>query len=222
MDDFAEMLHVGSMINVWGYWTSVDSEREQTAHIRSALVTPNKALALLRALGTANDVHDYLLPSANSDMEIEEFGFALKGWIVDHSRDRGLDGQDRWAGGISYPPPMPARYVIDAMCLETDSDNRFWRDREESVVMESRVWGHYDEAKRHESNNPEHGSRLHASLEFLTLMLGKLGLDLIIEVQIERCRRYRSYERGIEDDKERIPTQAKLYLLGANGRIHTI
>ena len=113
--------NAGNMLNVWGYWTNADSKQEQSAHISSALVSPDKSLALLRALGTAEDVRDYAIPSAESDMEINEAGFALKGWIVDHSHDPGLDGQDRWAGGISFPPPMPAPYVIDVMGLEADS-----------------------------------------------------------------------------------------------------
>lgn len=220
--DFDEALHSGGIFNVWGYWTTADSEREQSVRISSALVSRDKSLALLRALGTAKDVHDYALPSAESDMEIDKLGFALKGWIAEHSRDRGLDGQDRWSGGISFPPPTPARYVISLMGLETDSDLRLWKDREKSFIMASQVWGHYDEAKHYESTNPECGRRLQATYEFLIRMLAKFGRDLIIEVQIDRCRRYRPYERGIEDDKERIPTKAKLYLLGADGWVRTL
>lgn len=222
VDDFDEALHAGSMLNLWGHWTAADSEREQSVHIRSALVSPEKSLALLRALGTAKDVHDCALPSAKSDREIDESGFALKGWIDDHNRDQGLDGQDRWAGGIRLPPPMPARYIIDVMALETDSDCRFWRNREKSVVMASQVWGHYDEAKHHESSNPECGGRIQSSLAFMTAMLAKLGRDLIIEVQVDRRRRYRPYESGVDDDKERIPTKARLCILGADGRFRTL
>lgn len=221
-DDFGEALHSRSMLNVWGHWTTADSEREQSTQVYSALVSPDKALALLRALGTAKDVHEYAIPSAGSDMEIDESGFSLKGWIVDHHRDRGLDGQDRWAGGIRFPPPMPAREIIKMMGLETDSDRRLWRDTEEAVVMVSQVWGHYDEAKRHESSNPERGSRIQATSSFLMAMLTRLDRDLIIEVQIDRRRRYRPYESGVADDKERIPTKARLYLLGADGRLRTL
>jgi len=223
VDDFEEGLHAGGgLLNVWGHWTAADSELEQSVHISSALLSPDKSLALLRALATAKDVHDYALPSAGSDREIDESGFTLKGWIVDDSRDRGLDGQDRWAGGISFPPPILAPYVIEMMGLETDSDRRLWRDREKSVVMASQVWGHYDEARRHESSNPEHGSRIQASLGFLTTLLAKLGRDLIIEVQIDRRRRSQPYGSRVEYDKERIPTKARLYLLGADGRLRTL
>jgi hypothetical protein len=222
IDDFDEALQAGSMLNLWGHWTAADSECEQSVQISSALVSPEKSLALLRALGTAKNVHDYVLPIAESDMEIDESGFVLKGWIVDHSGVQGLDRHDRWAGGISFPPPMPARYIIDVMGLETDSDRRVWRDGEKLVVMASQVWGHYDEAKRHENSNPERGSRIQASFCFAKMMVAKLGYEVIIKVEIDRRRRYRPYQRGAEDDKGHIPAKARLYRLGADGRFHTL
>jgi len=222
VEDFDEALRAGDTLNVWGYWTTAASDREQSAHIYSALVSPDKSLALLRALGTAKDVHDYAIPSADSDMEIDEYGFSLKGWMIDRTRDRGLDGQDRWSGGITFPPPIPAPYIIDAMHIDADSDYRLWKNTKNSVAMASQVWGHYDEAKRHESANPERGSRIQATLGFLAEMLAKLDRDLIIEVQIDRRRRSRSYESGVDDDKERIPTKARLYLLGTDGQIRTL
>ncbi|KZK75237.1 MAG: hypothetical protein A3K90_04235 [Pelodictyon luteolum] len=221
-EDFDEVLKATNMINVWGYWTAADSENEQSTRIYSALVSPDKSLSLLRALGTAKSFYDYAIPRAGSDMEIDKFGFSLKGWIVDNNGNQGLDGLDRWAGGISFPPAMPARQIIDVMGLETDSDRRLWKDRGKSVVMVSQVWGHYDEAKHYESRNPECGSRLQGSLGLLTSMLAKLDRDLIIEVQIERRRRYQPYKSGVNDDKNRIPTKARLYLLGADGQFRTL
>lgn len=221
VDDFDEALLAGDMLNVWGYWTSADSEDEQSTHVCSALVSPDKSAALLRALGTAKNVHDYAIPSAGSDMEIEESGFDLNGWIFEETKDRGLDGQDFWSGGVSWPPLMPARYIVSLMGIETDSDRRLWRDEATSVVIATQMWGHYDEAKRHEATNPERGNRLQASSVFLAKMLAKLDRDLIVEVQIDRRRQYRSYQRG-EDDEERIPTRARLYLLGADGQFRTL
>jgi hypothetical protein len=221
-NDFDEALRSASMLNVWGNWTFADSNREQSVHITSALVSPAKSLALLRALGTIDDIHSYALPSAESDFEIDEIGFSLKGWITDYSRDRALDGQDRWAGGVRFPAPMPASYVVDLMCLQADSDSRLWKDGADSIVMASQIWGHYDEAKRNESSNPERGSRLQARPDFLWVLLSKLGRDLIVEVQIDRRRRYRSYESSIGDDNKQTPRKSRLYLFRADGRHCTL
>lgn len=221
-EDFDDALHTSGILNVWGHWTSADSEREQSVHIRSALVSPDKSFALVRALGTVKNTHNYAIPSAESDMEIDESGFELKGWIVDDSRERRLDENDPWAGGISFPPPTPALYIIDLMKLESDSDLRYWRCEEKKVVMATQVWGHYDEATRYESSNPERGSRIQASVGFVVAMLAKLDRDLIIEVEIERRRRYRLYDNGVDDDDERVPTKTRLYHLGADGQFRTL
>jgi len=217
--DFEQALRSGDVVNVWGHWTAADSNREQSVHVRSALISRDKSMALLRALGTAKSAHDYLIPGAGDRLEIDRAGFVLKGWIDDHSQERELDGKDRWSGGVRYPPPKPASEIVKLMGLVTDSDQRVWLDGASATVMSSQVWGHVE--IRNEDSDPERGERLQASLEFVKAMLGKLDRDLIVEVQIERRRRYRRYE-GREKDDERIPTTTKLYLIGADGSTTTI
>jgi hypothetical protein len=210
-----------AMLNLWGYWIEADTQREQSTRIYSALVSPDRSDALLRAFAS-EDVHNYSIPSADSDWEINHAGFVLKGWVEEHGQNRRLDSMDRWAGGIQFPPPMPAPFIIEAIGLETDTDRRFWRENDKTIAMASQVWGQYDEAKRNESSDPRRGSRLQASMEVVTAMLAKLDRDLIIQVQIERRRRYQPYERGDKDDAERIPTRAKLYLLSKDGNFRSI
>jgi hypothetical protein len=120
---------------------------------------------------------------------------------------------------VHYPPPAPAEAIIDLMSLATDLDKRVWRDGANTLVMSSQVWGRPE--ARDQDNNPERGERLRTSLDFITRMLSKLDRDLIIEVQIERRRRYRRYESG-QDDDARIPTATKIYLIKADGSITTL
>jgi hypothetical protein len=221
-DDFNEALHSGAFLNIWGDWTEAVSDRNQSVHIRSAFVSNDNSLALLRALATVNNVHDYSIPGAGNHTEIDQLGYLLKGWIVNHSREQGLDSLDPWAGGISFPPPMPTHEVIDILQLQADLDGRSWRINGGPIVMASQVWGHYDEAKHYENSNPAYGCRLQASLDILTDMLTKFDRKLIIEVQIGRRRRHRSYESSVENDKEEVPTRARLYLLGSDGRLVTV
>lgn len=219
--DFEEALYKDGTVNVWGFCTKADSRREQSAHIYSALVCRNKSDALLRALASAKSVYDYAIPSADNDMEIDELGYELKGWIVSTGDGSRLDGRDRWSGGVSFPPPQPAPFVIEMMRLETDLDKRFWNDETKAQVMKSEVWGTFDEAKQSATSDPNHGSCLRASMDFLKVLLKELDRDLIIEVQINRRRRYQSYERDEKDD-EQVPTQAKLYLLSHDGKVRTV
>jgi hypothetical protein len=220
--DFDEMLRSGEMMAVWGHWTTADSNREQSAHVYSALVPPDKSMALLRALQTAKDVFDYGLPSADGRLEINVPGYELKGWLSDDSRDSGLDEKDYWSGGVRFPPPVPAPYIIELMAITSDSDRRVWRNAQKHLVMASQVWGHFDLGERHADTNPERGNRIQASMSFIVEMLGRLRRDLIVQVQIERQKRYRSYESSERDDKERIRNQARLYLIRADGSVSTL
>jgi hypothetical protein len=218
IEDFEQALISGDNLNIWGRWTTADSVRQQSVDIRSALVTSDKSIALLRALSTAKSVHDYLIPSADADQQINRPGFELEGWIEDRSQERGLDGKDRWSGGVHFPPPAPATQIINLMALTTDLDRREWRDGKNIRVMSSSVWGTLETSN--EENNPKRGERMQASLPFVKDMLSKFQQDLIIEVRIDRHRQYRRYES--KQDDERIPKATRLYLIKADGSITSL
>ena len=217
--DFDEALRDESTLTVWGRWSSANSNCVQTVRVLSALVSPDRSAALFRALSTAADVHEYVIPSADYEHQIDRAGFVLKGWIEDGSRGEGVDGKDRWSGGVRYPPPSPAAEIVELIALEADSDRRVWRDAKNKPVMSSQVWSHL--SARGEDDNPERGERLRASLDFVTSLLGKCGFDLIVEVQIERTRRRWRHELR-EDVDERTPTRTRLYLINADGRVTSL
>jgi len=219
---FEEALRSGDMLTLWGRWTEANTSLEQSVQISSALVSHEKSEALLRALSTADDVHDYEIPSFGSDSEISTSGFELRGWIVNSGESARLERLDRWAGEVSFPPPYPAPFFAELMHIEPDADLRIWRTRDSANVIETRVWGHYDEAKRHESSNPNRGNCVQVASLFIPLMLKALDRDLIIEVQIDRRRRYQPYESHGSDDDERSRTSAKLYLFRKDGRTQTV
>ena len=102
------------------------------------------------------------------------------------------------------------------MALETDSDKRVWRDGAKTPVMSSQMWGHLDQ-----DNNPEHGERLQASIDFVKNLLGKINQDLIIDVRIEIRRRYRRYESR-QDNDNKYPKATKLYLIQSDGGCTTL
>ena len=140
----------------------------------------------------------------------------LKAWIDVGECDGGLDMKDRWSGGVHYPPPRPVLDVVELMHLEPDADQRVWRDQDETQVMSSEVWGHME--KGDDDRNPERGSRLCASLDFVTDLLGTLRRDLIIGLEIETSQRHQRYESPNSDDDRR-QTRSRFYLVKADGRI---
>lgn len=220
--DFEEAFLANGQIRLWGYWTEADSRRQQTVHIHSALVSPKNSAALLLALSTVDDVFDYAVPSADSDMEIRNDEFEFTGWIVSEGLDRKLDRYDRWAGDITFPPPHPAAFISNLMGITPDADLRLWVDDRHREVIRTQVWGHFDEGRRSQSSNPNRGHLLQTDLPFLTSMLDKCGRDLIIEVQIQRQRRYQHYESDVKDDDERVERNTKIMLLDKHGRFRTL
>ena len=217
--DFEEALIAPGWLNVWGRWSTTDSTTVRTVSVASALACRNKSHALLRALSGLDDTNLYEIPSAGEEHQIDRAGFVLKGWISTGKYPSGLDDKDKWSGNVDYPPPRPASAVVELMHLEADADTRKWRDPDKRYVMSSEAWGRL--AGRDEDDNPEHGERLSASTDFITDLLGRLGLDLILGVHIEVSRRYRRYEPRDRDDEQR-KTGIRHYRLGPDGGITSV
>ena len=217
--DLEEALGTKDVLTVWGSWSTASSSRVQTVHVRSALVSSGRSMALLRALSTVDNVYVYLIPSADAEHQIDRAGFVLRGWIACHAGDDGIDGKDKWSGGVSHPPPTPAAEVVELMALQTDADKRIWRRQDGRQVLSSQVWGELE--RRDEDNSLERGERLRASIDFVTDLLDRYGRDLIVEVQIERSRRRWRYESRKGDDEQR-STRTRLYLVTADGRVASL
>lgn len=216
------LLNTDDRMNLWGRWVWFEGHREESIHVYSALVSPDRSMALLRALQSVDNPYDFRIPDAEDDLQIDFEGFQLKGWIVDRSRDSGIDEQDPWSGSIMYPPPEPAGYIIDLMKLKSDNEHRRWFVQgDQSYVICSQVWGHFQD-KDEEEIHYESGDRLQASFEFIMSLLHELKMDLIVEVQIERRLRYSRWERSNTDDSRFIPTNSRLFLIKADGSICTL
>ena len=97
---------------LWGDWVYVSGDCKESTSIRSALVSSSNSLALLRALQTASNPHDYRIPSADDDLQIDHNGFQLKGWVDVGRQLYGLDDKDPWAAKIDYPATRPAGFVV--------------------------------------------------------------------------------------------------------------
>ena len=222
--DFERALGLGKdKLNLSGRWNTVSKQREETVHIGSALVTADRSFALLRALQTTTDLHAYRIPDAGDELEIDELGFQLRGWVEDRESETGRDEFDPWAGSIGYPPLKPADFVCDLFLLEADRECRSWRLEAEGVQKEviwSQVWG--GEYSRHHDTESERGRRLQASRAFVSEFLGRMNMDLIVEVQIERRILRGRYERSKDDYLEYVPPYTRIFILRADGQTYSL
>ena len=222
--DFDRLLGLNEdRLNLWGDWNTVFGRREEKVHISSALVTSERSAALLTALQTANNPFDYCIPDVGDNMEIDESGFRLKGWIKARNSEKALDEFDPWAGDIRYPPLKPAKFVCDLLQLKEDREQRVWQLQTEGMLKEvlwSQVWS--GDSRQQNQSEGEHGQRLQASRAFITEFLSKMNMDLIVEVEIERrIRRYR-YEESSDDDLGYVQPYFRIFVLKADGRTYSL
>ena len=224
--DFDRFLDAGEdKLTLSGQWTMVSGRREETVSIRSALVTPGRSLALLKALQTAPDLHAFRIPDAGDHAEIREWGFELQGWVENGDFSVGRDEPDPWAGGIPHPAPMPANFVRELLCLEADSESRVWQIEMAGIrkeVIWSQIWGDQDPDTQYYERTPEGGTRLHASRDFVAELIRQANRDLIVAVQIDRRLARLPYERSNDDDLRWVQPQCKFFLFRTDGGTYCI
>ena len=225
--DFGRVLGIdGNRWTLWGSWQAVSGRREERVYITSALVASDRSFALQRALQTATDPRDFRIPDAEDEMEIDNSGFRLKGWVEDHDVETRRDKLDPWAGAIRFPPLRPAGLVLDLFQLQPDTESRVWQievEGERKEVLWSQIWGSggNEESPYYETEGA-HGRRVQASRAFIVELLGKVKMDLIVEVQIERrLLRLRDERSGYESPEYFAPGH-KIFLLRDDGRTHSL
>lgn len=220
-DDFEQALHFeAGYLTVWGRWSKLDTSREESISVNTALVTRERSSSLLRALQTAENPHDFRIPDATDDLQIDNGFYQLKGWIVDRPTERGIDESDPWAGGVRFPAPEPAAFVTEMMHLSTDSDHRLWLAPFSSEpALQSKAWGYYQE--RNSSVRPS-GGRLLASIQFIVKFLTTIRMDLVIEVDIQRRSRHQPYDSRNNDELRNIPPSTRIFIVKGDGTICTL
>lgn len=218
------LLREKDRLPLWGSWNSVSGDREETVTIRSACVAPRAGQALLRALQTAQNFHDYGIPSAGDSLELDSGIFQLKGWVSEGEHGSGIDADDPWSGSISFPPAAPAPSLVRGMKLASDSETRRWRvasDDDGDVVSWSRTWGERESNDRDRSS-PERGSLLQVSWKLASAALRTHDKALIIKVEIDRRVHKTEYSREIDDGIPYFCTYARIFLLQADGEITSL
>ncbi len=218
-NDFASALGLqAERKSVWGRWTQIHGDLEQTVGIRSALVCPERSEALMRALQTAENYYRYRLPEMEDDTEINFNGYHLKGWICCPEIGNKLDEFDPWSGDIKYPPISPSSWVCDLLNLQNKDDRDWYLPTKAYGGCQSLIWGQWNAG----DNEGDHGHRLEADTIFVEELLSRSSMDLIIEVTIKREIRRPYYEGESDEEIEFVQPYCKIFVLKAGGKIVTL
>lgn len=210
----------GTEIVVRGYVNTGDSARRGTARVTSALVSPDTALSLVRALQAAPNPRYFVLPVEEhgfGDNEIDEEGFEVKAWLDDRRFEEGLDEFDPLSRGVRASFMTFGKDFLNVMGLSLTPGTRRYRSLDGSEVAHLEIWNDSPETERTTEPFSE-GERLWLRLDVLLEYLRRRGRDLIMEVHIRRNKEHRQ-----RDEEEKYDQGgSRIYLLRRDGRLETL
>lgn len=225
MNRFKEELFPSSdKVVVWGFRHVERYSRSETVSVHSALVAPDTAFALIRALQTAPDKHAYRIPDTTDEEYSSDIpGFELTGWIQPHGESDGRDRQDPYAKSVKFPPTRPTDSLRPLEALVADADYRLWRDGT-NVVAVSRAWDDYADERQ---TNGSAGETLIVDHCWLASALEQLNRWLIVEIEVRRRLDDTTYRgpRRADDDEDHddmfLPLPyTKYFLINTLGEVH--
>lgn len=178
-----------------GYYRRADKEASESMFINSALVTPEKASALLRAVQTVVNSHDYSIPPEGDRLEINEDGFELHGWLRTMGSDWGnIDELDPLRNSISSSIVVPGEDFIEWGDLISSCDHKYhWRrENEEEKVCILECWDDLQVTEREYKEFHSEGHRLWVRVETLLEYLrnGRSKTLLPTSCHRERLKRH--------------------------------
>jgi hypothetical protein len=204
-------------LRVGGYWEVAEDHRRQEVRINSALIRDHAGGALLRALQTAEDFNDYMLPYEGNRDLIRFQSFGMSGWLSRETHSGGIDGNDPYAVGTSWPNLQPGRNIRRLFKLQAqDPDRRSWSAGGHPVITTSQWTDREDPDERFVSKNK--GDALSVRTDWLKCALSQMNRNLILTVRIYHVFDYRS-----EGSSSRYGNEyQKVYLLGKDGALSDI
>ena len=198
----------GEDLIVFGGADVQSSEFSWDADVESALVEPANALALVRALQTAEEPIDFKLPEAGPDrygsrFSFSETAFALEGWIRSHDSDGRFDEGDPLCFRISRTRFMPFEHCERPILA---GDGILVWPPTKGITFSYERWKDRRDLTDRDYEGPEirtFGSRLYAKAEEIFSFLKTNKRDLIMEIRISRKRggsrhQIRKEEKSIE------------------------
>lgn len=206
-----------------GHYTVYFPKREASIRISSALVSPETATALVRALQTVSNPWDFGIPDEDRDLQIDEPPYRLLGWLTHANGDDRFDRGDPLRYEVGRARVKPGRKVTKALGLVPQAGtHRTWvcnQTGESAFIYEA--W--CDEPPPNDDYYPQrirsNGWRLWVNANILQSFLINGSWDLICEVQIERRLR-NGYGWSYEDTKRK--THDKILRLRADGSVEDV
>ena len=195
------------------------------ARVRSALVQPDTALALVRALQTMEDSWDYKLPDPGESFEIDDPPYRLLGWLSRSDLELRIDERDPFRAGVRPVSSEPKEGVDGPLEKRVQSDGSVaWFRPNGSKSFTYQSWSdgriESDDGYRSSGTIGSEGWILRMFKNNLRDYLCKSGLDLILEIELTK----RDQDYGYRGLSKKEPNQArydKVIILRKDGAVET-
>lgn len=190
-------------VTVWQSASVTEYDRSLRVDIASALVTPEVAGALVRALQTADGYWSFRIPSADLYDEDSQFlspPFQLRGWVSTPQSEGGIDRLDPLATELAPDLPQPSEDIAKKLGITSRDGGLRWQSEDGYVVFASETWAEIRAGR--EQQGPS-GYRLRITTKALDELLGRLDVALVVEVRVRREDRRARYIDVSDNDDER-------------------
>jgi hypothetical protein len=193
-------------------------DRRESISVDSFLVSPESALALVRAMQSSHSTGDFALPRCDNEHEIVEEGFELRSFLQPQSGDIAFQKHDRLRRETHPCRLRDATDFASRSGAAIDAAGRQIVSRDGKIIARLQQWSDQVGDEEYPSNSGSTGRHVLVRTDALFRYLSARGLDLIVEVVISRNveRNYRQ-----KDDEYDLGT-TRLYVFRANGQCETV
>lgn len=204
-------------LNLFGWWHEQKDSGKETYSVSSALVSPKTSSALLNALSTCKDCHDFKLPNYGEErMEIDYAPFKLEGWIAISDIDLGIDRFDPYAEDFPYSMIAPGAKLLKKLGMYFCEGKRKFFSKEDKVAAVVERWR---SQKTERDEDPDQaGQRISFTVEFLKSLCKALKREIVIKVYAER-RISRKY--GHDDYRKGRLELFKIFIFSKDGKLRS-
>jgi hypothetical protein len=177
------------MLVISAYHETIGDDIATTTRVNSALVQPETAASLVRALQTVEEPLDYGLPDEESivDLRIDRPPYRLISWISTISNSSGIDNGDPFRNEIGPVRLVPGSSIRRQLKQSLNGDSTTqWSKKIGKPSYLYEQWSDTANSKTTRMSDAvrSDGTRLWISKVALAEYLAKAGFDLIVEVEI--------------------------------------
>jgi hypothetical protein len=227
-EDFLREIGIGVASNetiiVDAHHTTYASDFRSQVTVRSALVQPETAGALMRALQTTEEPYRYWIPydRDRDGGQVDEPPYRLLGWIGLSESDSGLDKSDPERNQVSGNHCKPGREAERGLTKRVSSDGIIeWLGHASTVEYSYRQWSdsNDDDEESRSRITRSNGSRLYVTIDNLRTHLRRIGLDLLVKVELDRKKGDRY--AGVREEETAETRFDRIVLLRRDGTIES-